>query len=540
MKYFIFRNSTVENLFGDKDVAYSGYDDIFCLNNEVEIYVWFYLLPLKMQRELIASEIVSYFNKLTFVHKQIPSCKILMVFTLSKLSSAKFTADDFLVEEAMEKFNRDVIALAQEYSNIKVVDFSEFTNQYSINSLIDWKYYYISKIEINPLLTSSFKKWFLHKIEEIKLNRKKCLVLDLDNTLWGGVLGEDGIEGIKIGGDYPGNAFLHFQEGLIELSKNGIILAICSKNNEQDVLEAWNNNPFILLNQQYISSYRINWKNKAENLKDLAEELNLGLDSFVFVDDNPTERELIKQMLPMVEVPEFPEQPYLIHTFFTSLIDNYFRVYSLTDEDRNKTQQYKANAERKREELKFSDYSEYLSSLNMEIEIQSVNDFNLSRVAQMTQKTNQFNLTTRRYIDTDIKSFLNKGSFVYCINVKDKFGDNGITGCTIIDSLDKDCFIDSLLLSCRILGKGIEFAFLQAILLSLRNQGIEKVQAIYIPTKKNMQVCDFYDKMGFVLMSIDENGTRNYSLNLNNIDWEIKDLYHIKWSDYGNKNIGYS
>jgi HAD-superfamily phosphatase, subfamily IIIC/FkbH-like domain len=527
MKYFIFRNSTIENLFGSKDVAYSGYDDISYLDIEAETYVWFYLLPLKLQRKLISSEIDSYFNKLILVYQQIPPSKMFVVFTLTKLSFVKFAVDDFLVEEALNQFNHDVIALTQKYNNVKVIDFSEFTSQYSADSLIDWKYYYISKIEINPRLSLAFEKWFLRRIEEVELKRKKCLTLDLDNTLWGGILGEDGTDGIKIGGDYPGNAFLNFQEGLIELSKNGVILTICSKNNEQDVFDAWNNNPFILLNQRYISSYRINWQNKAENIKELAEELNIGLDSFVFVDDNPTERELIKQMLPMVEVPDFPEKPYQIPAFFASLVDKYFRVYSVTEEDKNKTQQYKANAERKREEQKFTDYSEYLSSLNIEIEILKANDFNLSRIAQMTQKTNQFNLTTRRYIDADIKSFMDRGSFVYCINVKDKFGDNGITGCTIIDCSGKKCFIDSLLLSCRILGKGIEFAFMQTILLLLKKQGIEEIQSLYIPTKKNVQVCDFYDKMGFMLTSTNKDGTRNYSLELPPVDWEIEDYYHI-------------
>lgn len=203
-----------------------------------------------------------------------------------------------------------------------------------------------SQMGINPKLASDFSCWFEDRLREISLCRKKCLVLDLDNTLWGGVLGEDGIDGIKIGGDYPGKAFLYFQEGLLELAKRGVILTICSKNNERDVLDLWEKNPFVLLRKEHFSAWRINWRNKADNIRELSEELNIGLDSLVFVDDNPTERELVRQMLPMVEVPEFPKQSYMLPDFLISLSDRYFRVYSVTEEDRRKTEQYKANASR--------------------------------------------------------------------------------------------------------------------------------------------------------------------------------------------------
>lgn len=326
----------------------------------------------------------------------------------------------------------------------------------------------------------------------------------------GGVLGEDGIDGIKIGGDYPGKAFLYFQEGLLELAKRGVILTICSKNNERDVLDLWEKNPFVLLRKEHFSAWRINWRNKADNIRELSEELNIGLDSLVFVDDNPTERELVRQMLPMVEVPEFPKQPYMLPDFLISLSDRYFRVYSVTEEDRRKTEQYKANASRTQERKKFVDFDQYLQSLEIEMRIEPISSFNVSRIAQMTHKTNQFNLTTRRYSESDLMGFSSEGWLIYCLSVKDRFGDNGITGAVLLRPIDGGYEIDSFLLSCRILGKGIEEVFLSGILNILRNRGVKLVKASYIPTAKNMQVSGFYERTDFVLDSQDKDGSKFY------------------------------
>ncbi|MBQ3881213.1 MAG: HAD-IIIC family phosphatase, partial [Bacteroidales bacterium] len=361
------------------------------------------------------------------------------------------------------------------------------------------------------------------KMESIALKRKKCLVLDLDNTLWGGVLGEDGISGIKIGGDYPGKAFHFFQESLLELSKSGVILAVCSKNNEEDVFEAWEKNPFMVLRKEHFSAMRINWTDKATNLREIASELNIGLDSFVFVDDNPTERELIRQMLPMVSVPEFPSQPYELPEFYLRLVKDYFKVYSVTAEDRKKTEQYKANAARAHARRSFTDFKDFLRSLEMKVTVEAANEFNIPRIAQMTQKTNQFNLTTRRYTDADVRTFLEKGWKIWCISVADRFGDNGITGAVFFDGRR----IDTLLLSCRILGKGIETAFIRTVLGLVKADGFDKVIAEYIPTAKNAQVKDFYDRCGFTLTGEDAEGVRSYVVDLKKADLSVEDYYNI-------------
>ena len=522
MKYYVFRNNTIERFF-PKEYTFSGYDDISNIPTDVDGYVWFYQASIKFDQGVLAAEIDGYMQKLGFILSQIDKSKTIVALTMERLYSVPFTDDDHRLLRSIDQYNAALFDLAEQYVNLKVVDFSEFTLRHSEKELFDWKFYFISQMGLNPALHKEFKSWFARKMESIALKRKKCLVLDLDNTLWGGVLGEEGIEGIKIGGDYPGKAFLYFQEALLELSKNGVILTICSKNNEQDVLEAWEKNPFLVLKKEHFATYRINWQDKATNIKEIATELNIGLDSLVFADDNPTERELIRQVLPMVAVPEFPSQPYELPVYFRQLIEDYFKVYSITDEDKKKTQQYKANASRAQEQRSFADFTDFLRSLNIQMFIEQANEFNIQRIAQMTQKTNQFNLTTRRYTDADVRQFLNKDWRIWCLSVSDKFGDNGITGCVMITPDGK---IDTFLLSCRILGKGIEFAYVKQVLRMLLHDGMKKLTASYIPTSKNSQVSEFYDKCGFSLVS-EQDGTKDYSVYIGSLNLEIEDYYHI-------------
>ena len=523
MKYFVFRNNTVEFFFDAKDCAFSGYEDISVVPEDAESYIWFYQSPYGLVNEKSVAMVRSYIQSFDLVYSRVPSQKEILAFTLCDIGSTQIAFGDFFFKEAIEEFNSHIIKLSKQNRNIKVVDFSDFVCRYKKSEMLDWKYYFTSQLALNAKLASDFKKWFLKLQNQIALKRKKCIVLDLDNTLWGGVLGEEGIEEIKIGGDYPGKAFLYFQKALAELSKSGVILAVSSKNNEADVKECWEKNPYNIINEKYISSYRINWKNKADNIKEIAAELNIGLDSFVFIDDNPTERALVKEALPMVEVPDFPEHPYNLPVFIDDLIEKFFKVYALTSEDKNKTAEYKANAMRASEQEKFSDMESFIKSLEIKLKIQAANSMNISRIVQMTQKTNQFNLTTRRYTESDLNAMLANGAKIYCLSVSDRFGDSGITGCIIV----KEGMIDEFLLSCRILGKGIEKAFLSEVLGLLKKDGLTKLRAEYIPTAKNEQVKYFYEKNGFTLASEDEGGAKQYTLNLS--EWEAKsdDKYEV-------------
>ena len=523
MAQFIFRNNTVERFFG-KEYTFSGYDDISNVPQDAEGYVWWYQVPIKFEQDVLADEIRGYVQKFGFVLSQIDEKKSFVALTMDILYAVPFSDDDYQLQTAVAEYNNALYAAEASHNNVKVIDITEFTRKYNVSELFDWKFYFISQMGMNPKLNKDFKAWWNRKLNSISLKRKKCLVLDLDNTLWGGVLGEDGIEGIKIGGDYPGKAFLYWQEALLELSKSGVLLTVCSKNNEQDVLDAWEKNPFMILKKEHFAAYRINWTDKATNIKELAAELNIGLDSFVFVDDNPTERELIKQMLPMVEVPEFPAQPYELLPFFKQLVEDYFKVYSVTDEDKKKTEQYKQNEARAQAQASFVDFDSFLESLDIQITIESANEFNIQRIAQMTQKTNQFNLTSHRYTDADVRGFIENGWKIWCVSVADKFGDNGITGAIMIT---QNGDIDTFLLSCRILGKGIEIAFVKTIISLLSKDGFENLTASYLPTVKNAQVKDFWEKAGFSCTHESEEGNKDYVLALKYANLDIKEFYHI-------------
>lgn len=518
MSYYIFRNMTIESFFGavsktlNTEINYSGYEDISEIV-ESDGYVWWYLAPYKAENTQAAAEIENYSSMLSFTLSRLPATKSVIAITIEPIFENTAVTSYSEVREAIKSYNRSLYLLKQKHSNLKVIDFSTFTTCYSIRQLIDWKYYLISHMALNPRLANEFAIWFRQQIMAIEFNRKKCLVLDLDNTIWGGIVGEDGIHGIKIGGDYPGNAFLYFQQYILELQRQGVMLAVCSKNNLLDIQQVWANNKSNLIKEENLVAYRINWQDKATNIAEIAKELNIGVDSMVFIDDNPRERALVKGMLPDVVSPDFPEKPYELPAFIHDITRDYFQIYQLTNEDIGKSEQYKANAHRISMQKTFDNADDYLRSLEIELLIEKANETNIARIAQMTQKTNQFNLTTRRYTDDDIKRFLADDYSIYALSVKDKFGDNGITGVIIVKIMDKEAYIDSMLLSCRILGRGIDGQFLNSTLNLLKDRGVNVVKAEYIPTVKNNQVADFYKNNNFT-----ETATNSYTISLDGFE----------------------
>jgi FkbH-like protein len=526
MNYFIFRNYTVEPFFKSFEARFSGYEDVSFIDETADAYIWFYLMPYELSNDVIAEKIKHYGGLLDMVYSRIGKDKEFIIFTVVPFYTINYVTSSAILEEAVEEYNRKVYNMAA-YGNVKIIDIKGFLATFPNEQLIDWKYYFISQIPVNPKLAPPFCRWFSRQLEILAMKRKKCIVLDLDNTLWFGVLGEDGMDGIKMAGDYPGNAFRFFQEYLLELNRNGVILAICSKNNESDATDVLENHPDMLLKKNVFSSYRINWNNKADNIRDIASELNIGLDSMVFIDDSPAERELVRQALPQVSVPEFPASPYLYPVFIKQLTDAFFSAYALTREDLAKTRQYRENAERNQHKGQFADMGAYLRSLEMRLTVEKLDGLNKARFAQMTQKTNQFNLTTKRYTEADIQSFADKGGLVYGLRVKDKFGDSGLTGLIMVAVDNKTAFIDTLLLSCRVLGRGIENVFINHILKKLKKFGISNVKAVYFKTAKNAQVEKFYDIAGFTVKSACSDRT-DYEIALANIENTLSNIYTLE------------
>ena len=523
---YVYRNNTIER-FLPSGYSYSGYQDVSVVPEEASMCVWWYQSPMHFNIVALVSEIASYKQMLEMVIKRLNGRPIVLV-TMALMYDAQCTMhDEVLAETAIEDYNTFLYSLAQENTNVKVVDIRRFYQQYPQDEWLDWKFYMMSQMGLNPRLSAAFQQWWKREMDAIALKRKKCLVLDLDNTLWGGILGEDGVEGIRLSGDYPGKAYHLWQEGLKELKKSGVILCLCSKNNEGDVMEVWEKREDMVLKKEDFAAWRINWQDKATNIKELAAELNIGLDAMVFVDDNPTERELIRQTLPMVSVPDWVQQPYELPKLYKTLVSGFFRVYAITDEDKKKTEQYRQNAERMHAQASFKNMEDYVASLNLRLKIESLeleDGAKITRAAQMTQKTNQFNLTTKRYEEGDIRKHIERGQ-VWVLSVSDRFGDYGISGLLILNEQDT---IDTMLMSCRVLGKGIEEAFVKYVLGILKNQGVEKVEGMYIPTAKNSQVETFWPKIGFSMTDAVSDGRIVFSLYLPTADLTIKDYYMIE------------
>jgi FkbH-like protein len=400
-----------------------------------------------------------------------------------------------------------------------LTDFDRYLRVVGADAGLDWRYWYLAKAPFKKAFLDIYAQDLSRILLALKGRAKKCLVLDSDNTLWGGVVGEDGLEGIKLDrNEYPGKAFYDFQTSVLHLVERGVLVALCSKNNEADVFEVLEKHPACQLKRSHLSAWRVNWEDKATNLAALAEELNLGLDSFVFVDDSPVERGLIRQMLPQVTVLPVPEK---LHTYPPLLLkDGLFDTLSLTGEDRKRTALYQGESRRKEARNLFGSLDDYLTSLQTEALVHRARAEEVPRVAQLTQKTNQFNLTTRRYSEHDIQGFAaGQDSAVFTLTAKDKFGELGLVGVMILTRTDRVGHIDSFLLSCRALGRGLESAMVGHCLENLsKTWGVEAWEAQYIPTRKNVQVENFWPTVGLSEIRNVE-GTKTYRAEISTCRW---------------------
>jgi FkbH-like protein len=325
----------------------------------------------------------------------------------------------------------------------------------------------------------------------------KCLVLDLDNTLWGGVVGEDGVADLKIGGPSPaGEAYADFQRYVRGLSRRGILLAVCSKNDDADARRPFREHPEMILREEEIAVFLANWKPKDENLREIARTINIGLDSLVFVDDNPAERARVRQYLPEVEVIELPPDP----AYYVAAVEGagLWEPLSITAEDRMRTGSIRSNAERQALEVSSGSVDEYLAGLGMEVELAPFDEVNLPRIVQLINKTNQFNLTTRRATEAEVRQVMDGGCYTQAMRVRDRFGDSGLTGVLIARPVpDGDWRIETWLMSCRVLGRRLDEVMMAALDRAARRRGARRLIGEYRPTAKNGLVADLYERLSF-------------------------------------------
>lgn len=341
----------------------------------------------------------------------------------------------------------------------------------------------------------------------------KCLVLDLDNTLWGGVIGEDGLDGIRLGGGPEGEAFVVFQRYVKALHDRGVILAVCSKNDETDARLPFHQHPEMVLRLEDISSFVANWAPKADNLRVIAKQLNIGVDSLVFVDDNPAERDRVRKSIPEIEVLELPADPALyIETLHRELL---FETLALTSEDKARAGSYRANLNREALRESSKSIEEFLSGLQMRVDLRPFDQTNLPRIVQLINKTNQFNLTTERMTPEQANLFAaSRRNYTQFMHLRDRYGDSGITGVLMASPEGDALSIGVWLISCRVLGRQVEDAMLAAVWNFSRASGYKALLGTYIPSPKNQQVANLYDRMGFALIEIGADGKRSYRAEL--------------------------
>ena len=410
----------------------------------------------------------------------------------------------------IKKLNYLLNEYAATAKNVFIIDLSSLAVKYGYDFILNEKYFYSAKMALSIEILPHAAKAVIDVIKAVSGSIKKCVILDLDNTLWGGVIGDDGLGGIQIGELGAGHAFSDFQAYFLELKKRGIVLAVCSKNNEDTAKEPFNSHPEMVLKLSDIAVFVANWEDKASNIKYIKETLNLGYDSFVFIDDNPFERNLVKSVLPDVTVPDMPEDPALYLSYIRSL--NLFETASYSSEDISRTEQYQAEIGRKSLEASYSNIDDYLQSLEMQAEAKAFDEFHYSRIAQLTQRSNQFNLRTIRYTEADIEKISKDDNYLTIyFTLKDKFGDHGLISVVIMKKVDNETlFIDTWLMSCRVLKRGMEEFIVNKMIDTAKKNGYKTVQGEYIKTPKNAMVEKIYSKLGFK-----DNGDNSYTADVN-------------------------
>ncbi len=384
-----------------------------------------------------------------------------------------------------------------------------------VKAWFDPSLWYRAKQEVSPVVAPLYGDLVVRIIAARIGKSFKCLVLDLDNTLWGGVLGDDGLDGLILGqGSGVGEAYAAFQQYARSLSQRGILLAVCSKNEEAVAFQTFDSHPDMVLNRSDIACFVANWDDKATNLKRIAQQLNIGVDSLVFVDDNAFERALIREALPMVAVPEVSDDP----TYNAEILAaaGYFEAVAITQDDRVRGSQYQDNLQREVLRASASDLTSYLRSLQMQLRWRAFDRRGLARIVQLINKTNQFNLTSRRYTDQDVLSVMNEAStFGLQLRLVDRLGDNGIIAIVIGKMQDEEnLLIDTWLMSCRVLGRQIEAATLNLIVEQARRLKARRLVGEYVPTSRNAVVRDHYAKLGFTEFGTDATGNSRAVLEL--------------------------
>ena len=515
MSYQIFDRLIKENFLIKKcsvTINYINYNEFLSLRKEKLKYDCVFILFDKNDLE----EVSNFSNNLTYAKNDLKRIKDFYNFIFSKLvflEKSKIFLSNLSAYENTEFFsyqkkvknnknelinnlNNYILKNSKKY-NFNLVDVDLYSKQFGLFETQDAVKFYLGKIPFSQ----EFAEFFFNVLSNFVLTSfgkiKKVLILDLDGTIWGGILGDDGYNNIKIDNETPeGKIFFDFQKTILNLKKRGTLLAISSKNFEKNVKEAFVKNRNFVLKYKDFVSVKANWDNKAANIKKISEELNLGLDSFVFFDDNPAERELVRSLLPSVTIPELPSEP----SYYKNLLLNnfYFDLITLSKEDLSRSKTYLTNAKRDKLKKKSNDFNEYLKSLNMICEISKFKKEDYGRIVQLFLRSNQFNMTTTRYSLNEIENIRkDKNHITFQFSFRDKFSNYGIVS-LIVGTIKKNClYIDNWVMSCRVLNRTLEIFIINYLRKYSKMKNIKKIIGIFKPTKKNSLVEMLYTKLDF-------------------------------------------
>jgi FkbH-like protein len=432
---------------------------------------------------------------------------------------------------AVDSINRNFRRLAGEFRGVYILDYAGLVARHGRERWGDERKWITVRLPIAAANLVWMAREWMRFLAPLGGRVAKVVAVDLDNTLWGGVIGEEGMAGIQVGPEYPGAAYQALQQALLDLAARGILLAIASKNNPADATEALTNHPGMLLRPEHFAAMRIDWNEKSQNLREIAAELNLGLDAVAFLDDNPVERQRVREEIPEAMVVELPADPMA----YARAVRDFpaFERLAISEEDRQRTRYYAADKQRAALEQSAGSREDFFRSLGQEAEIAPVDKLTLARVAQLTQKTNQFNLTTKRYTGQQIEELARRpGWRVLSIKVRDRYADNGLVGVAITHEHGEVCEIDTFLLSCRVIGRTVETALLAYLAEEARERGLRRLDGWFLPTKKNAPARDFYREHGFQLLAekTPEGAPgERWSLDLGSLDLAAKKVRCPDW-----------
>lgn len=459
-----------------------------------------YATPVDERRSYIDKRVADFVNLVRIFKNRTDSKLILTNCSVPTYSPYGICEgkSEYGLREMVYDFNAKLSDAFRSDPQVFLFDFNSFVSIYGEVNVLDYRQFLVGDIKVSLSHIPHLAEELMGYVKANLGVNRKCIVLDLDNTLWGGIIGEDGFDRIDLSLKPPGMAFVEFQRVLLALCQRGIILAINSRNNEDEALKVIREHPYMVLREENFATMKINWSDKISNIIEIAKELNIGLESIVYFDDDPVNRELMSKAIPQIMTVSLPYDPSLYASTLMRIND--FNTLAVTSEDMKRGQMYKQ--EQKRIELKnsVSNVEDFLKQLEIKVTMKKANNFTIPRIAQLTLKTNQFNLTTRRYQEEDVQTFASdQNKLIGCAQTKDKFGDSGITGVYIVNKnpAEKEWFIDTFLLSCRAMGRGIEDVMLGYILNKAKEEGIIKVKAEFIPTKKNKPCEQLLPDFGF-------------------------------------------